>query len=296
LALTEVILSDSGSNRDDRLAAQAHLLSVWCCTSLGLDGGNEHAASAERIMIDLDDSVGLANLYLNRGISAWNDCRASDAVGDFEASSERYSRAGDVVGAALADNNLAELLTCQYHLERAEDLLVRARRVTEAANYPHGSLATISGLSRIAAWRGDVELALELQSKALSGFQALRADPLVADSLLRLVEIHVIAGDAGAALALSDEASKVLEALGEVPVMPSTLARLRARALQLVGRNEDARAEFVRCRDCAERDGYLYEVALAKIGLGRLDGRQDAIDAGMTMLRELDVLAPPPGT
>ena len=42
-------------------------------------------------------------------------------------------RAGDVLGAALADNNLAEILTLQFHLDAAESLLRPARRVTQAA-------------------------------------------------------------------------------------------------------------------------------------------------------------------
>ncbi len=37
------------------------------------------------------------------------------------------------VGAALADNNLAEMLTLQHRLEPAESLLDHARRVTQAA-------------------------------------------------------------------------------------------------------------------------------------------------------------------
>ncbi len=64
-----------------------------------------------------------------------------DAVADFQTSSDHYERAGDVLGAALADNNLAEVLTLQFHLDAAEELLTRARRVTQAANYPHGHVA-----------------------------------------------------------------------------------------------------------------------------------------------------------
>ena len=44
----------------------------------------------------------------------------NDAVADFRLSSDYYERAGDVLGAALTDNNLAEILTLQFHLEAAE--------------------------------------------------------------------------------------------------------------------------------------------------------------------------------
>ena len=265
LDLTRRVLDGEGVEGSDlRVMAQAHLLSEWCCTASGLSGAAEHADAAERLWIGLDDSIGLANLYLNRGISAWSECRVVDAVADFEASAKRYRRAGDVVGAAVADNNLGELLTLQHRIDSAEPLLVRARRVMEAADYPNGVLGTTSGLSRIAAWRGESERALAMQSEALEGFRALGADDLVADSLVRIVEIHVIAGDADAALAATERARRALDGLGEVPVLPATLARLHARALLLSDRTEEARLEFEHARAWAERDSYLYEITLRR--------------------------------
>ncbi|MEO7372247.1 MAG: AAA family ATPase, partial [Ilumatobacteraceae bacterium] len=159
LRLCRTLLQDS-KYRDKRVLAQAHLLAEWCCMSLGLPERAEHERAAFSLLAGLDDSIGLGNLLLNRGESAWRECRALDAVEDFRLSSERYKRAGDVLGAALADNNLAEILTLQFHLEAAEELLTRARRVTQAAQYPHGTMTTISGLSRIAAWKGDTTRAL----------------------------------------------------------------------------------------------------------------------------------------
>jgi tetratricopeptide (TPR) repeat protein len=296
LTLTRALLADRSLASDERLVAQAHLLSLWCCVWLGLPDAAEHAAHAERLMIELDDSLALANLYLNRGIVAWNECRVTAAVDDFALSAGRYNRAGDVVGAALADNNRAEVLTFQFRLDEAEALLKRARRITEAANYPHGTLTTISGLSRIAAWRGEIDAALELQQEALRGFRELDADPLVLDSLLRLAEIHLLAHDVDSAMRDLAEAEGLLRGLGEVKIVPATLARLRGRALAQTGSDDAARAEFEAALAVAEQDGFAYEAALAKIGIGRLDTDQHAIDLGMTMLGDLDVLAPPPGT
>ncbi|MEY2415021.1 MAG: hypothetical protein QOH53_355 [Ilumatobacteraceae bacterium] len=248
------------------------------------------------LLTELDDSIGLGNLFLNRGESAWRDGRAVDAVADFRLSSERYLRAGDVLGAALADNNLAEILTLQLHLAVAEDLLVRARRVTQAANYPHGTMTTISGLSRIAAWRGDIARALELQQEALNGFRRLQADDFVVDSLVRLVEIHVLAGDAEAALNASRVAEVALKRLGPVAVVPSTLARLTGRALLLGADQFAARQSFDSALTLATADGFVYEIALASMSLGRLDGDDERVCAALAQLKELGVDGPPPGT
>jgi tetratricopeptide (TPR) repeat protein len=296
LALSRSLLLDFEHTDDRRLLAQAHLLSEWCCARLGLPERIAHEQAAFALLDELDDSIGLGNLLLNRGESAWRESRALDAIADFKASSERYQRAGDVLGAALADNNLAELLTLQSHLDTAAGLLTRARRVSQAANYPYGTLTTISGLSRIAAWEGRNAEALSLQLEALNGFRELRSDYLVLDSLVRLVEIYVLGGDAPAALAAAADAARTLARLGNVAVVPATLARLTAGALLLAGRRDEARNAFEKALEFALVDGFIYEVALASMGLGRIDGDEARVSTALRQLAELGVVAAPPGS
>jgi tetratricopeptide (TPR) repeat protein len=295
LTLAEELLADSSTVADKRLEAQAHILSEWCCSALGLPGQAAHADRAEQLLIELDDSLGLGNLYLNRGISAWTQARATDAVADFAMSSERYERAGYVLGAALSDNNIAEVRTLQMRLDEAERLLTHAKRVTQAANYPLGTFITMSGLSRVAAWRGDTELGRTLQSEALAGFRILGADDYAADSLVRQVEIAVIAEDWTGALALADATDHAITALGDIPVLPAMLCRLRGRALEAMHRGGEARAAYARAIELSSTDGFRYEVALASIGLGRVEGDDAAIERALDRLREIDVLSLPPG-
>jgi tetratricopeptide (TPR) repeat protein len=295
LSAVDGLLADRSASADPRVRAQAHVLAEWCCSALGLPQRAAHAVEAEGLLIELDDSLGLANLYLNRGISAWNESRGSDAVADFEASSERYKRAGYVLGSALADNNLAEVLTLQMRLDAAERLLTDARRVTNAANYPLGTMITVSGLSRVAAWRGDVERGHGLQREALAGFRELGADDYVADSLVRLVEIAVISENWPGALEAAEVAAATLGALGEVPVLPAMLCRLRGRTFEALERTGEARVAYIRAIELSTADHFPYEVALASIGLGRLEGDRARIDSAMAQLAALDVLAPPPG-
>jgi class 3 adenylate cyclase/tetratricopeptide (TPR) repeat protein len=296
LSVVDGLLADHSASADPRVRAQAHVLAEWCCSALALPQRSEHADRAEQLLVELDDSLGLGNLYLNRGESAWRESRARESIADFEASSERYQRAGYVLGSALADNNIAEVRTLQMRLDEAERLLHRARRVTQAANYPLGTSITISGLSRIAAWRGDVERAHTLQSEALTGFTQLGADDLAADSLVRLVEIAVVSENWPRALEAAAVAETALGALGEVPVLPAMLCRLRGRAFEALGRTDEARLAYMRAIELSRADQFPYEVALASIGLGRLDCDQARIDGAMAELAALDVLAPPPGT
>ena len=296
LELCRTLLRDFEHSDDRRLLAQAHLLAEWCSSCLGLPERAEHERAALSLLTALDDSIGLANLYLNLGATAVQDFRVLDAVADFKTSSEYYARAGDVLGAALADNNLAELLTLQSQLDVAENLLTRARRVIQAANYPYGTLATISGLSRIESWKGNTAEALSLQAEALKGFRELRSDDLVVDSLVRFVEIHVIAGDAQAALAAAAEASKALASRGDMAVVPATLARLTARALVLASRDDEGREMFEKALRLATDDGSAYEVALASMGIARMNGDDAGVWSALAQLRELGVIAAPPGS
>ncbi|MEO8268057.1 MAG: AAA family ATPase [Ilumatobacteraceae bacterium] len=296
LELSRTLLRDFGEGGDRRLIAQAHLLAEWCCSCLGLPERVDHERVAFSLLSDLDDSIGLANLFLNLGASAVQEFRVLEAVADFQTSSDYYERAGDVLGAALADNNRAELLTFQSQLDEAERLLTRARRVTEASNYPYGTMSTISGLSRIAAWRGKTDAAFLLQTEALRGFRELGADDLVIDSLVRLVEIHVLAGEPAAALAAVAEAARALALHGDIAVVPATLARLTARAMILAGRDFEAREKFEQALTLATRDGSAYEVALASMGIARMDGDEAGVSRALGELSELGVIAAPPGS
>ena len=294
LQLCDGLLKDADRIEDRAVTAQAHLLAEWCCASLALPERTAHEDAALTLLTELDDSIGLANLFLNRGTTAWQESRITDAIADFRASSDLYQRAGDVVGAALADNNVAEMLTVQFRLDEAEALLENANRVLLAASYPLGTAMTISGLSRIASWRGNSSNALRLQSDALARFRGLGADDLVVDSLVRLIEIHLLADETTAALEAAAEAREALERIGDIPVLSRTLARLEARARQLSGDVDGARALL---QDGLGTGGDLdYEAALSSLAMGRLDGDDDRVEAALTELRALGVLAPPPGS
>jgi class 3 adenylate cyclase/tetratricopeptide (TPR) repeat protein len=298
LEVVDGLLADPRLSGELRLRAQAHLLAEWCCTTLGRPERLHHEQEAERLLAELDDSVGLANLYLNLGVSAWQEHRVDDAVSRFQAAAERYRRAGDVVGAALADNNVAEILTLQVRLDPARELLEQSLRVTRAAAYPLGVAIATSGLARVAAWTGDLERALELQTAALGRFEELGAGDYVVDALARLAEIHLLRAlaEVERATEVLDRADREVGEHGEVAVVPATLARLRAYALIQRGRIDGARAMLDRAAELAARDDAAYESALVLLGQGRVLDDPATFDRGIDALASLGADAPPPGT
>ena len=183
-----------------------------------------HASEAERLLIELDDSIGLANLYLNRGRAPGTNHAGRDAVADFRASAERYQRAGDVLGSALADNNLAEVLTLQHRLDEAERLLIHARRVTEAANNPLGTIhhhqwaVTDRGVAR-----RHRACAACCRRQALAGFRGA-SEPATSSPTRSSAwsRSHVIAGELAAAFEAAERApSGDDRRSGDVPVLPA---------------------------------------------------------------------------
>ena len=167
------------------------------------------------LLTALDDSIGLANLFLNRGASAWQESRIDDAIADFRTSADRYRRAGDVVGAALADNNVAEMLTFQGHLDEAQALLENAE--------PRAAGGELSARDRHDRQRSVTDRGLagpERRGVAVAVRRARRVSPTRCrgsrpDSLVRLVEIHVLVAEEAAASTALDtaaEARRLLDA------------------------------------------------------------------------------------
>src|SRR6185503_2724393 len=93
LELSRTLLRDFAGSDDKRLLAQGHLLAEWCCSCLGLPERVEHEQAALALLNSLDDSIGLANLFLNLGASAVQELRVTDAVADLRTNSEYYERA-----------------------------------------------------------------------------------------------------------------------------------------------------------------------------------------------------------
>jgi class 3 adenylate cyclase/tetratricopeptide (TPR) repeat protein len=294
LQVSRTLLADPRLAAETRMLAQAHLLAAWACDCLGLPERAEHEEAAVGLLTSLDDFHGLANVLLNRGVSEWSEGRADSAADDFAASARHYRRAGDVVGAALADNNVAEVLTLQMRLDEAEEILQRAQRVLHAAGYTMGAFSTLSGRSRVAAYRRDIREALDMQQRALAGFRSLGVDDLVIDSLARLAEINVIDGATAEALANVEEATALLVKRGDRGTAEATLHRLRSRALELDGRIDDARTASVSALQVATASGTPYDIAMAELLLGRLEGDHETETRAHHRLQAMGVRQVPP--
>jgi tetratricopeptide (TPR) repeat protein len=245
---------------DQRLVAQVHMHLEVMLTDLGNPAAVQHGEAALALLRELGDDVRLANVLLNLGWTAFLRSDWTTALSYYAESRTAYRRAGDVVGAALAQNNEAELLTDQGRYDEARSLLDDARRVWRAAGYRVGVVMTTSGLSRLELRAGRIGSAEAMLAEALDEFRVLGAMSYVLDASVRQVECLLYANRPGEAIALATRIEREL-ASAAVPVLPATLARFHGMALLQRG---DRGAAVVKLREAvaaarhAEAD---YEVA-----------------------------------
>jgi tetratricopeptide (TPR) repeat protein len=259
-------------------------------TDLGSPAAVEHGEVALRLLRELDDDLALGNLLLNLGWSAYLRSDWAAALERYAESRKAYHRAGDVVGAAMAQNNEAELLTDQGRYTEARAHVEDARRVFRAAGYSVGVVMTTSGLSRLELRAGRIEQAAEMLATALEEFAELGASTYVLDTKVRQIECLVEAARYDEAVDLALEIEPQL-ADAAIPVLPATAARLHGIALLRRGERRAARSKLRDAVVRARSEGAQYEVARCLEALVATGDRDvDPMEAE-TILDRLGVVA-----
>ena len=261
--LAELALARAEAKGAKQQMAQAHLQLEMACGEIGLPGRAEHAEAAESLFAAAGDDLGLANLLLNLGVSAYNESDWTTSLECFERSAASYRRAGDVIGEAIVINNRAEILTDQGRLDEATECLEDARRVFRATRYEIGIAATTSARSRVALRLGDADAAAALNAEARAEFERLGAQELVVDADARRAEQLATYGDPDEALRACEAAQSEVDAYGGLQVVAIAVRRYTAIALARLGRLDDARAAIDDALARARAAGVLHQVAFA---------------------------------
>ena len=148
-------------------AALAHAYRLLDSADRALGGLDESwLAKALPIYEELGDPIGRAITLNNWGIRAYYAGRWDDAQAYYEQSREAEHTSGDVVRAATASNNEAEILLDQGHTDRAAGLFQDALRVYRASGYTFGAAVVLLNLARSAAAAGRFDEAHRLFDQA----------------------------------------------------------------------------------------------------------------------------------
>ncbi len=204
----------------------------------------EYSDRALHIFEALGDHVRQADVWNDRGIEAYYRGDWDEALVGYEESRTQRERAGDVVGAATAQNNIAEILSDQGRYDDASELFAVAEETFDAAGYRLGVAVIEGNRGRLAARRGLHDEAESRYSVALRLMQEIKADAFVTETQLRRVENLVLAGRAEPAMAEIDSLQRDLRSSPGSALARAAVRRLRGAAQAQLGIYDEAATDL----------------------------------------------------
>jgi class 3 adenylate cyclase/tetratricopeptide (TPR) repeat protein len=256
-------ISEAGDVGASEALANAHYMIAWTKVNQGELGQAAHFEQALSLFERLGDVKRQGDVLTYYGAMAYWEGRWDDALVLYERGRERSERAGDVVGAAIASMNIAEVRSDQGRLDEAEGPARDALRVFRSAAYPE-LIATDCGiLGRIVSRAGRHEEAEGILSEALEQAERSGAHLIEVGTLGVLAEDRVRFGDAEGAFAYLDRADTRASAVGGAGVYEPLLERVRGCAHVVLGELEDADKALDRSLDAARSAGSEFEVMLS---------------------------------
>ena len=229
------------------------------------DVGHEEAVPLLERAIAISAEHGLHRIrgsaLNNLGIHHYTEGRWDEAVECYRASREAKLHAGDPLGAAVQENNVAEVLSDQGRLEEAEALFRNIVRVSRAAHFPIGAALGTGNLGRLAARAGRFAEAHELLDEASAAFARLDAGRYVNETNARRAECLAFEGRYSEAL---EVASALVESVHETPFggLEALVERTIGLALHQARRPDEGTPHLIESLRIARDLRAVYEVAL----------------------------------
>lgn len=266
----------------DASASFARAASIMVVNQAALASSSDRDFGAEALAVfeELGDSWGKAKVLNNLGMVQYYAGDWVETARLWEQSRTEYRAAGDASGAATAENNLGEIRADQGRLDEAEEHFQEALRAWRAARFPVGVALGTQNLGRVASRRGEIAEGERLLREALEGFEAIGLQAYVADTKLRLAQVHAFGGRLG-------PLRKALDALDDgeeaAPIAP-VRRRLEALAAYAAGDAESGERLLRASIERAQEVAVPYEEALSLRLLGDLTGDGRALVAADEIL------------
>ncbi len=240
---------------------------------LGRTPPKPYGPMALALFEDLGNLARQAASLIHLGYEATVQGRGDEARELYRRAHEAYTRAGDVMGAAAADYNIADLLVYQGRLVEAEEMFGQVLPVFVSLRSREWAASTRRELGRLALRSGRFVEGRALVEQAREEMVELGFEGDIVESEVALVEVAMARGDWVAALELADVTLSRALAL-DIAIAVRVLHRHRATALAALGRSADARVALeqalVACEDEGQVDVGRVLVELA--ALARAEG------------------------
>ena len=242
--------------------ANAHYMIGWTRVNQGELGQAEHFERALEIFEETGDVLRQSDVLNYHGAMAYWEGRWGDAVELYERGRQRAERAGDVVGAAIASVNIAEVLSDQGRLDEAEGPARDALRVFRAAQYSEQVSAGSRILGRNQSRAGLHEEAETLLTEAIKVAEESGLQLLALAATAMLSEGMVSRGEAEAALELLAPLEDQTASIGGAGVYEPLVQRIFGLAQLELGDLAAADAALVRSLVSSREAGSDFEVLL----------------------------------
>jgi len=167
----------------------------------------------------------------------------------FTRAQEEATDGNDMVTVGRCANNLGIIANMQGDYRRAVIAYTRAIAAYEQAHFARGVAEARHNLGIVCRAQGRLDRALETAQIAIQEAQALGDQQIIAQAIAGLAEILVARGESGRALTEIERAIATHRELKD-PVREAEDLRIKAGALALAGRREDAETML---RDVIER-------------------------------------------
>lgn len=243
----------------------------WAYAALGKPGWEPLVERSLAAYQRSGDRVKQAVILSNVGVVCQGEGRWDEAMDYYERGRDASLKIGDVVGAAVAHLNVAEIQIDRGDLAEAEGLLRDALPQWRASKYRYFLGACLSLLGRAALRAGRTDAALGFLEEARGHFTHVGAeqDALAIDA--RIAECQVLRGRADAALELAERTHARTSSGSSVTTVAPLLERVRGQALLLRGDIGGARKALDVSLAAARARNDRFEVLLTLLAQIRLE-------------------------
>jgi class 3 adenylate cyclase/tetratricopeptide (TPR) repeat protein len=286
----ERAVGDAEFSNDRAALARAYFVLDIGHTYLGNPERMEYRGRALPIYEELGDDAGLSIVLNNLGLEAQIECDWDAALTFYRRSREACERIGDVVGAATAVNNEAEILLDQGYVDDAAERLRSALHVWRSARYPIGVAIASANLGLAEVRGGGYEEGLLRLKEATALIDELGAREYVSRIYAHQLAALLYAGRFRDALDRADELGSLLETNEGDEATTAMTERVLAWLLLRAGRLEESEAFIADGLERGEQIDHRYEVGLllhARAELHRVRGDEEVARADIVRASEM---------
>ena len=292
LSLANEALGEAQAAQAPDALARAYRVLDASYSMLGQPSKAVYGPLALEIYERIEDLQGAAIINNNLGGRAYFAGDWNAAIDYYHQAQDAYRRAGNEPDAASTGANIGEVLVSQRRLAEAEPILRDASRVLRAHHLVDAIFADMQ-IARLASAKGELDTAEEEFREIRAEARRLGERHSQLEAAVYLAEIRIRRDDPGGALELL--AAAEAEAGDDAELYACALARVRAIALEALGRPQEACAQLQSGLTRARHEGLLYEEALLLLaeGAANLDCSADpeeAVKQGLTLLDKLQVV------